>query len=41
MMINNIRFLFFNYGTTVYVENLKNRVSLKELEKFINKIIQI
>lgn len=38
MMINNITFLFFNYGTAVYVENLKNCVSLKELEKFINKI---
>ena len=38
IIIKNITFLAFNYSTDIYIKNLKNKIKLSELEKYINKI---
>ena len=36
--IKGITFLAFNYETSIYIENLSNKILIKELEEYIKSI---
>ena len=36
--IKDITFLAFNYETSIYIENLSNKILIKELEEYIKSI---
>ena len=38
IIIKDITFLAFNYSNTLYIDNLSNKIELKDLEAFIKKI---
>ena len=37
-IIKDILILFFNYSSEVYINNLKNKVLLKDLEDYLKKL---
>ena len=38
IIIKGITFLAFNYETSIYIENLSNKILIKDLEKYIKRI---
>ena len=38
IIIKDITFLAFNYETNIYIENLSNKILIKDLEKYIKSI---
>ena len=38
IIIKGITFLAFNYETNIYIENLSNKILIKDLEKYIKSI---
>ena len=38
IIIKGITFLAFNYETNIYIENLSNRILIKDLEEYIKSI---
>ena len=38
IIINNIKFLAFNYSNEIFIENLSNKIKLSELEDYLKSI---
>jgi predicted SnoaL-like aldol condensation-catalyzing enzyme len=38
IIIKNINFLFFNYSTDIFINNLSNKIKISELENYIKSI---
>ena len=38
VIIKDITFLAFNYETSIYIENLSNKILIKDLEEYIKSI---
>ena len=38
IIIKGITFLAFNYETNIYIENLNNKIQIKDLEEYIKSI---
>ena len=38
VIIKGITFLAFNYETNIYIENLSNKILIKDLEEYIKRI---
>ena len=38
IIIKGITFLAFNYETSIYIENLSNKILIKDLEEYIKSI---
>jgi hypothetical protein len=38
IIIKNINFLFFNYSTDIFINNLSHKIKISELENYIKSI---
>ena len=38
VIIKDITFLIFNYSNTLYIDNLSNKIELKDLEAYIKQL---